>query len=74
MFLHHFHKHSCLLFSSQKKMGEDITDCEVDEISAAVDGYIAVTFDVLGDSQNETISGMVSKILHKSFLYNYIVR
>lgn len=42
-------------------MDDETTDCAPEEISAAVEGYIAVTFDVLGDSNNETISKMVSQ-------------
>ncbi|XP_071506418.1 gamma-aminobutyric acid type B receptor subunit 2-like [Diadema antillarum] len=43
------------------KMGSELTGCTTDEISEAVDGYIAVTFDVLGSSDNETISGMTAQ-------------
>ncbi|XP_041462250.1 gamma-aminobutyric acid type B receptor subunit 2-like [Lytechinus variegatus] len=42
------------------KMDDETTDCTMEEISAAVEGYIAVTFDVLGDSNNETISKMTA--------------
>nr|XP_054755393.1 gamma-aminobutyric acid type B receptor subunit 1-like [Lytechinus pictus] len=46
------------------KMDDETTDCTMEEISAAVEGYIAVTFDVLGDSNNETISKMVISPQH----------